>query len=225
MSEPDPEEDRSGDPVDRDRRRMVETQLKRRGIRDPRVLQAFAEVPRHRFVPASAAPFAYEDHPLSIGHGQTISQPYMVAIMTQELALQGGEKVLEVGTGSGYQAAILHALGARVFTVERLKSLSDATKALFAEMGIEDVRFRVGDGTLGWPEEAPFDRIIVTAGSPDVPPTLQDQLAEGGVLAIPVGELYWQQLTVLTRRGDGFEKRTVCPCVFVKLRGKEGWPE
>ncbi|MHC5036720.1 MAG: protein-L-isoaspartate(D-aspartate) O-methyltransferase [Planctomycetota bacterium] len=207
------------------RRRMVETQLRPRGIRSPAVLAAFEKVPRHRFVPPSAEVYAYDDHPLAIGQSQTISQPYMVALMTQELGLAGGEKVLEVGTGSGYQAAILAEMNARVYSIERIPVLSETAGRILADLGYTQVQLRVGDGSLGWPEEVPFDRIIVTAASPRVPETLKGQLADGGILTIPVGEMYWQNLLVLHRKGGDFTERSVCPCVFVQLKGKEGWPE
>ncbi len=219
----EPEEEAEGAAA-RLRREMVDRQLRPRGIRDPRVLEAFLEVPRHRFVPASMAPYAYEDHPLSIGQGQTISQPYIVALMTRELQVRGGEKVLEVGTGSGYQAAILAHMGAEVFGVERLPALAERARTLLRELGYDGVRLDVGDGTLGLPREAPFDRIIVTAAAPEIPPSLKDQLADGGLLVIPVGESFSQVLLVIRREGDRFHTRNAGGVVFVKLKGKEGWP-
>jgi len=207
------------------REAMVEQQLRGRGIRDGRVLQAFRDVPRHLFVPSDRLAEAYEDHPLDIGRGQTISQPFMVALMTEVLSLRGGERVLEVGTGSGYQAAILAKLCATVYTVERLAELSERAQALLGRMGLGNVRFRVGDGTLGWPEEAPFDRIIVTAGGPDVPASLKAQLAEGGRLVMPVGDRYGQDLVALERHGESFKQESHGGCVFVRLIGREGWPE
>ena len=210
---------------DRERREMVEQQLRRRGIRDERVLQAFFTVPRHRFLPPAAADQAYEDHPVSIGHGQTISQPYMVAWMTQELGLAGTERVLEVGTGSGYQTALLARLAAQVHTVERIAELSAAAAELLRALGLANVRFRVGDGTLGWPEAAPFDRILVTAGAPKVPPSLLQQLAEGGRLAMPVGGRGGQEFTVIEKRGGKEHRRRLGGCIFVPLIGQEGWPE
>ncbi|MCU0724028.1 MAG: protein-L-isoaspartate(D-aspartate) O-methyltransferase, partial [Planctomycetes bacterium] len=190
-----------------DRASMVERQLRARDIRDERVLAAFAKVPRERFVPPDQVAWAYADHPLQIGLGQTISQPYMVALMTQELRIGGEEKVLEVGTGSGYQAAILAELGARVFSVERIPELSEAAGRVLGGLGYGGVRLLVGDGTQGWPGEAPFDRIVVTAGSPSVPESLKAQLAEGGILAIPVGGDGWQDLRILARRGGRFDER------------------
>ncbi len=204
---------------------MVEQQLRGRGIRDARVLQAFLDVPRHLFVPRDRLAEAYEDHPLDIGRGQTISQPFMVALMTEALELRGSERVLEVGTGSGYQAAILAELCGVVYTIERLADLSERAQALLGRMGLANVRFRVGDGTLGWPEEAPFDRIIVTAGGPDVPASLEAQLAEGGRLVIPVGDRYGQDLVAVERHGERFERESHGGCVFVRLIGQEGWPE
>lgn len=214
----------SDDPLTLDARlRMVDEHLAARGIRDARVLDAFRRVPRHLFVPKEHRAQAYEDHPVDIGAEQTISQPYMVATMTEALALQGGEKVLEVGTGSGYQTAILLALGARVFTIERLPELSARASETLAEAGFPGARFRVGDGTLGWPEESPFDRVIVTAGAPAMPLSLVQQLAEGGMMAVPVGEAKEQELLLVSRQ-DGFvKKKRVCGCVFVKLVGAEGW--
>jgi len=204
---------------------MVERQLRARGIRDPRVLQAFRDVPRHLFVPRERAAEAYEDYPIDIGRGQTISQPYMVALMTELLGLQGGERVLEVGTGSGYQAAILAKLCAAVYTVERLPDLSRRAQALLEQLGLARVHCRVGDGTLGWPEEAPFDRIIVTAAGPSVPASLEAQLAEGGRLVMPTGGRGTQELVVVERRGGALRRETHGGCVFVRLIGREGWPD
>jgi len=205
------------------RRQMVERQLRSRDIRDERVLAAFMDVPRHKFVSSSELDSAYDDRPLSIGEGQTISQPYMVALMTQYLELKGDERTLEIGTGSGYQAAILSRLCREVFTVERIAKLSERAAEILAELGYDNIHFKVGDGTLGWPEEAPFDRIIITAGAPRIPPSLAEQLAEGGILVAPVGGEYAQDLVVATKREGKLEERTVCGCVFVRLIGKEGW--
>lgn len=210
---------------DDERRDLVDTQLRRRGIHDERVLQAFLAIPRHRFLPPAYADQAYEDHPVSIGHGQTISQPYMVAWMTQELALAGGERVLEIGTGSGYQTALLARLAAQVYTVERIAELSTAARELLGELGVANVHFHVGDGTLGWAEEAPFDRILVTAGAPKIPPSLLEQLAEGGRLAMPVGGRGGQEFILVEKRGGKEHRRHLGGCVFVPLVGKEGWPE
>ena len=204
---------------------MVEGQLRSRGLRDERLLAAFARVPRHRFIPGRSAILAYDDHPVAIGHGQTISQPYMVAWMTDELGLTGAERVLEIGTGSGYQTAILAELAARVYTVERIAELSDGAARLLGELGYANIEFRVGDGTVGWSEEGPFDRIMVTAGAPTIPPTLLDQLAEGGRLAMPVGGRGGQDLTVVERRGGKLRRQSRGGCIFVPLIGKEGWPE
>ncbi len=206
------------------RKRMVEN-LRHMGITEERVLQAMSRVPRHRFVPAGESSRAYEDDPLSIGHGQTISQPYMVALMTQCLSLTGAEKILEVGTGSGYQTAILAELAAAVYTIERVEALSLQTQARLAEMGYSNLHFRVGDGTLGWPEEAPFDAVLVTAGAPYPARPWKEQLADGGRLVAPVGPRLSQMLMVYTRRGETFEERPVCGCVFVPLLGEFGWKE
>ena len=171
----------------------------RRGIRDPRVLSAFRDIPRHLFVPRERTDEAHDDRPLDIGQGQTISQPYMVALMTEVLRLSGGERVLEIGTGSGYQTAILSKLCAAVYTVERLGGLSRRAQEVLGTLGLANVHFRVGDGTLGWPDEAPFGRIMVTAGAPEVPPSLEAQLAEGGRLVMPVGGRGGQDLVVVDR--------------------------
>jgi protein-L-isoaspartate(D-aspartate) O-methyltransferase len=204
---------------------MVDRQLRPRGISDESVLRAFMDVPRHLFVPDFQAEYAYGDYPLSIGFDQTISQPYMVAIMSQELRIRGGEKVLEIGTGSGFQSAVLARMGARVFTVERIAQLSERAGEAFKTLGFGSIVRKVGDGTLGWPGQAPFDRIIVTAGAPAVPEALKSQLAEGGILVIPVGSEYWQTLEIVERTPSGFETRSGTSCVFVRLKGKEGWPE
>jgi len=207
------------------REEMVARQLAPRRIRDERVLAAFREVPRHLFAAGAGLREAYADHPLPIGEGQTISQPYMVALMTQCLELTGEEKVLEIGTGSGYQAAILARLAAEVYTVERVPALAERTGELFRGLGYDNISIRVGDGTLGWPEFAPYDAIIVTAGSPGVPPPLVKQLEEGGKLVIPAGSGYSQRLLVLERRGEKIIERDEGGCVFVPLIGEYGWKE
>jgi protein-L-isoaspartate(D-aspartate) O-methyltransferase len=204
---------------------MAREQLEARGIHDPRVLAAFRRVPRERFVPPDLAAEAYEDSALPIGHEQTISQPYMVALMTQSVGLQGGERVLEIGTGSGYQAAILSRLAATVFTVERHSALQEQARWVCRELGYENIRFRLVDGVTGWPEEASFPAIVVTAGAPRVPPVLLDQLADGGRMVIPVGSPEMQSLLVVTRRGDDFEHQEITGCRFVPLVGEDGWPE
>jgi protein-L-isoaspartate(D-aspartate) O-methyltransferase len=202
---------------------MVETQIRGRGVLDPRVLAAMAKVPRHRFIPRHLWEQAYSDYPLPIGEEQTISQPYIVALMTEALELAGPEKVLELGTGSGYQAAVLGELAAQVFTIERLPSLARAAEQILASLGYSNVHVIVADGTLGWPGQAPFDAILVTAGSPQVPPPLVDQLAMGGRLVIPVGDRYSQTLTRVRRTPDGLKHEYLGGCRFVKLIGRHGW--
>lgn len=211
--------------AERLREEMVLGQLMPRGIRDLRVLAVFREVARHLFAPGTGLREAYGDFPLPIGEGQTISQPYMVALMTQSLKLTGREKVLEIGTGSGYQAAILSRLADRVYTVERVAPLAERTGELFERLGYDNISIRIGDGTLGWPEFAPYDAIIVTAGSPSVPSPLVEQLAEGGRLVIPAGSGYSQRLLVLERRGEKIIQRDEGGCVFVPLIGEYGWRE
>ena len=213
------------DDFERLRREMVHFQLERRGVRSRRVLEAMRKVPRHRFVPDAAVREAYTDRPLPIGEGQTISQPYMVAIMTELLELGGAEKVLEVGTGSGYQLAILAELAGEVCSIERHEGLSAAARERMQLLGYRNVKLKVGDGTGGWPEEAPFDGIMVTAGAPDVPAPLVDQLGEGGRLVIPVGEERHQDLFRVTRERGKVKKESFAGCVFVPLVGKYGWKE
>jgi protein-L-isoaspartate(D-aspartate) O-methyltransferase len=205
------------------REEMVRKDIAARGVTDARVLEAMRRVPRERFVWEVDRPEACADHPVRIGDGQTISQPYIVALMTQELALKGAESVLEIGTGSGYQTAILAELAREVYTVERFRSLSERAGEVLSGLGYANVRLRVGDGTLGWPEAAPFDRVIVTAGAPRMPEALRDQLADGGRLVVPVGGEGYQNLMLVTRDGDDFAERVVCGCSFVKLVGAEGW--
>lgn len=211
--------------VNYDQRRwdMVETQLVARGVKDLRVLDAMRKIPRHQFVDQALQERAYEDHPLPIGEGQTISQPYMVAVMTEALSLKGKERVLEVGTGSGYQTAILAELSARVFSVERFPSLARQARSVLDQLGYSNVAIHVGDGSLGWSEFAPYDRILVTAGAPEIPKTLPDQLAEGGILAIPIGSEYSQVLTIVEKVKGKIRSRPVLNCVFVPLVGKYGW--
>lgn len=214
---------RDRDPYEVARRRMVDEQLVARGIKDSKVLAAMGKVPRHLFVSPGMENQAYLDRPLQIGFSQTISQPLMVAMMSEELHLAGSDRVLEIGTGSGYQAAILAELAREVFTVERLTDLSIRARKVLYRLRYKNVKLRIGDGTTGWPEEAPYDGIIVTAGAPYVPEALRQQLADGGRLVIPVGGEDIQTLEVITRRGNDFEKFVSTSCRFVKLVGKEGW--
>ena len=214
-----------GDPHEAERLSMVKVQLESRGIKDLRVLEAFRRVGRDRFVVSGDVDQAYDDHPLSIGHGQTISQPYMVALMTQCLELVGSEKVLEIGTGSGYQTAILCELAKVVYSIERIEPLSERAAITLQYLGYSNFHLRVADGTLGWKEEAPFDRIIVTAAAPDIPKSLQGQLADEGILVIPVGPVGMQTLMVMRKHAGETESESVCECVFVRLIGEEGYQD
>ncbi|MBI4709568.1 MAG: protein-L-isoaspartate(D-aspartate) O-methyltransferase [Nitrospirae bacterium] len=204
---------------------MVETQLKTRGIKDKRVLNAMGTVERHLFVSELLKNHAYDDSALSIGEGQTISQPYMVAVMTELLELKGDEKVLEVGTGSGYQSAILSILCAEVFTIERIVLLAEKAEERFKKLGYKNIHVVKSDGTLGLPEQAPFDGIIVTAAAPEIPDTYVSQLKTGGRLVIPVGGRYSQILYQVKKTGSGIKTSMFTPCVFVPLIGKHGWTE
>ena len=203
------------------RRRMVDQQLRGRDITDERVLQAMGRIPRHLFVEPSLERMAYDDRPLPIGSGQTISQPYIVALMTQLLQVQPRDRVLEVGTGSGYQAAVLAELAAEVFSVEIIGSLAEAARTRLETLGYRNVRVRHGDGYEGWREAAPFDAIMVTAGAPKVPPPLIEQLREGGRMAIPIGGSRATQDLILGEKRDGkLQSRSVAPVLFVPLTGK-----
>jgi protein-L-isoaspartate(D-aspartate) O-methyltransferase len=202
------------------RRRMVEEQIRARGVTDPAVLAAVQAVPRHLFVPEAERDEAYADRPLPIGAGQTISQPYIVALMTSLLNLRPGARVLEVGTGSGYQAAVLSKVAAEVYSIEILRPLGERARGTLAALGCRNVHLRIGDGYKGWPEAAPFDGIVVTAAPPHIPEPLLRQLKVGGRLVIPVGEAY-QDLIVLTRRADGgFDRTSVLPVRFVPMTGE-----
>ncbi len=205
------------------RARMVEEQLIPRGIKDSKTLDAFKKVPRHEFVAEEFWESAYNDYPLPIGDGQTISQPYMVALMTELLCLKGGEKILEIGTGSGYQMAILLEIAGQIYSVERFRSLADAATKTLKRLGYKNFVVKVGDGTLGWEEHAPYDGIVVTAGAPGIPESLLRQLKETGRLVIPIGGSFGQILTVVEKRGVSIATREICGCVFVPLVGKEGW--
>ena len=203
---------------------MVEIQIQRRGVNDPRVLRAMRTVPRHRFVPKPLWDQAYNDYPLPIGEDQTISQPYIVAMMTEALELVGTEKVLEIGAGSGYQAAILAELAKEVYTIERLPFLARGAEQVLKSLGYQNVHVVEADGTLGWPPQAPYDAILVTAGAPQVPPPLVEQLALGGRLVIPVGDRYSQNLTRIRRTPQGdLKTEYLGGCRFVKLIGEHGW--
>ncbi len=202
---------------------MVEQQLAARGISDGRVLDAMGRVPRHLFVEEALRDQAYRDHPLPIGEGQTISQPFIVARMTELLRLTGKEKVLEIGTGSGYQAAVLGELAARVCTVERIPRLAARARQTLEALGYSNVWVRTANGTFGWPDEAPFDRILVAAGGPAVPPPLFEQLAEGGRMVMPVGEVDSQRLQVIEKIRGEMRVTDDSGCVFVKLVGKYAW--
>ena len=205
------------------RARMVADQLLRRGIRDSRVLEAMRSVPRHAFVPKARLKAAYDDRPLDIGHGQTISQPYMVALMTELLELEPADRVLEIGTGSGYQTAVLCALASHVDSIERIAALAAAARARLPELGITNATIITGDGTVSSPSPTPYDAILVTAGAPHIPMALREQLREGGRLVCPVGPRDVQELVVVTREGAAFRERRDIRCVFVPLIGRDGW--
>jgi protein-L-isoaspartate(D-aspartate) O-methyltransferase len=213
------------DPFIEERRQMVEVQLRGRGIRDERVLEAMGRVPRHLFVPRAARAKAYEDKPLPIDCGQTISQPYMVAIMTELLELRPTDRVLELGTGSGYQAAILTELASTVLTIERHGPLAESARARLSALGHDNVQVECGDGSLGYSLDAPYDGIIVTAGAPDIPGALVAQLAPRGRLVCPVGSREAQTLVQITRRGEGTVEKKGTACMFVPLIGERGWAE
>lgn len=210
---------------EKEREHMVESQLASRGIRDKRVLDAMRQVPRHLFIPEDMRGLAYCDGPLPIGHGQTISQPYIVALMTELLELTGQEKVLEIGTGSGYQAAILSRLVHQVYSIERHDVLAQQAEKVLAQLGYDNVVVRVGDGTLGWPEHSPYEAIIVTAAAPDVPQPLVDQLADGGRLVAPVGSRWSQALVKVKRQGDLLVRERLTAVAFVPLVGEHSWRE
>ncbi len=205
------------------RTEMVDTQLRARGIRDERVLRAFETVPRHLFVPEHLQSEAYNDNALPIGHGQTISQPYMVALMLSLLELDGHERVLEVGAGSGYQAALLGMLAKEVYTVERLEPLAELSRSSLEEMSVDNVHVVLENGSVGLPDRAPFDAIIVAAGAPDVPDALVQQLADPGVLLIPTGPLSSQSLLRVVKRAGEVRREKVTDCAFVPLKGQQGW--
>jgi len=210
---------------EKERSRMVDEQIAFRGVTDPRVLAVMGKVPRHEFMPEALRTQAYGDHAMPIGEGQTISQPYIVALMTELLELKGDERVLEIGTGSGYQAAVLAELCQKVFTIERVKTLADKARATLDRLGYKNVVMKVYDGTYGWKDMSPFDAIIVTAAAPDVPDTLVEQLKDGGRLVIPVGERYTQVLLKVIKSPSGVVTKTSIPCVFVPLIGAKGWKE
>ncbi len=205
------------------RRRMVDAQLLARDIHDVRVLAAMSSVPRHLFVPPDDLPWAYSDGPLPIGNGQTISQPYIVALMTELLELEPNERVLEIGTGSGYQAAVLGELAAEVHTVEVIPELASQAEITLGTLGYTHVHVHTGDGSGGWPEAAPYHKILVAAAAPQVPQALLDQLVEGGRLVIPVGSRSIQQLEVWRRSGQEFNRENSLEVCFVPLRGQFGW--
>jgi protein-L-isoaspartate(D-aspartate) O-methyltransferase len=207
------------------RQRMVDTQIAARRVSDLRVLAAMRQVPRHRFIPSHLWDQAYNDYPLPIGEDQTISQPYIVALMTEIMEIKETDKVLEVGTGSGYQAAILAELAAQVFTIDRVATLLLRAEEILKSLGYTNIKTKVGDGTLGWPEEMPFDAIIVTAGAPQVPRPLTEQLALGGRLVIPVGDQWSQTLTCVRKTTEGLKFEYHGGCRFVRLIGEHGWQE
>ena len=205
------------------KKELVEKLKRECYLSTPKIIRAFMDVPREEFMAPDSREYAHLDKPFLIGNGQTISAPHMVAMMTELLELKGNEKVLEIGTGSGYQAAILAELAKQVFTIERVRELMvNAQKSLFG-LGYKNIKFRVGDGTLGWPEEAPFDGIIVTAGAPIVPHSLVNQLKDGGKLVIPVGDQEIQKLLLIEKEGEKISEKYVTHCRFVKLIGEEGW--
>ena len=207
------------------RERMVQNQLIARGISDQRVLEAMGKIPRHLFVEEALRAEAYNDHPLPIGHKQTISQPYIVALMTEALRLTGEEKTLEIGTGSGYQAAILAELSNKVYTIERVRALMILARKILDELGYTNILFKAFDGTIGWKEYEPYDAIIVTAGTPSIPQPLVEQLAQGGRLIIPVGNRFSQELIKVTKRNGNLVEENLGGCRFVDLVGEYGWKD
>ena len=204
-------------------RRQLVDELRKKGISDERVLDAFAKVPRHAFVDGAMQQDSYKDNALPIGGGQTISQPYIVALMTQALKLGKDDKILEIGTGSGFQAAILAQFSRRVYTVERNHELAEKSRKLLRELGFQNIMFKVGDGSTGWIANAPYDRIIVTAGGKDMPQALVNQLADGGRMIIPLGDRTVQKLLVIDKKGTELVRSEIGDVVFVPLIGKEGW--
>jgi protein-L-isoaspartate(D-aspartate) O-methyltransferase len=204
---------------------MVDEQIVGRGVKDERVLAVMRKIPRHEFLPEGIRGMAYNDSALPIGEGQTMSQPYMVALMTEFLGLKGTERVLEIGTGSGYQAAVLAELCQKVYSVERIKTVADKARATLDRLGYKSVAIKIYDGTYGWKEMAPYDAIVVTAGSPDIPAPLVEQLKEGGRMVIPVGDRYGQQLVTVVKTAEGTITERSIPCVFVPLIGNHGWKE
>jgi len=209
---------------DDQRSRMVESQLVARGLKDERLLAAFRKVPRHLFIPPEFQIEAYADHPLPIGTGQTISQPYIVALMTDALRLQGHERVLEIGGGSGYQTAILAEMALEVFSVERLPELLSTARKRLSALGYTNIHSTMGNGSLGWPEHAPYDAILVSAAAPEVPDPLLAQLGETGRMILPIGSADTQMLIQVERRDGAVHRRELASCVFVPLVGQHGWP-
>jgi protein-L-isoaspartate(D-aspartate) O-methyltransferase len=207
------------------REKMMKNQIISRGITDPGVLEAMGKIQRHLFVEEALIGEAYNDHPLPVGYKQTISQPYIVALMTEALEVTGKEKTLEIGTGSGYQTAILAELSKTVYTIERIERLLEKSKMLLESLGYTNIFFKAFDGTLGWDEFAPYDAIIVTAGAPKIPQPLMDQMAEGGKLVIPIGNRYGQDLIKVTRTKNAFKEKNLGGCRFVDLIGAHGWEE
>jgi protein-L-isoaspartate(D-aspartate) O-methyltransferase len=208
---------------ERSRERMVETQIVSRGVRDERIIEAMKKVPRHLFVEEALQSQAYGDFPLPIGEKQTISQPYIVALMTEALSLKSDEKVLEIGTGSGYQTAIIAEVVYKVYSIERIASLAREAKKRLESLGYYNVMIKINDGTEGWEEESPFDAIIVTAGAPNIPEPLLNQLKIGGRMVIPIGDKFSQSLILVIKNEGGMERRDLGGCRFVKLIGKHGW--
>ncbi len=211
------------DVLSRLRSHMVESQIMKRGIRDTRLLEAMRTIPRHLFIPLHQRNRAYDDCPLPIGFNQTISQPYIGALMTQHIELTGSEKVLELGTGSGYQAAILCELAERVITIERIPKLAERAEAALSDLGYRNVQIIVGDGTVGYPDEAPYDRVLITAATPNIPQPVVEQLSEGGIVIAPVGKQFEQELLKGVKRAGGLDKSFLGGCRFVKLVGKYGF--
>lgn len=204
---------------------MVKEQIMARGIKDDLVIRAMSRIPRHLFISIQYSDSAYRDHPLPIGEGQTMSQPYIVALMTEYLDLNDQKAVLEIGTGSGYQTAILAELSKEVYSVERIASLAEKAKKTLNKLNYKNIEIKVGDGSLGWREYAPYDAIMVTAAAPQVPPALIEQLNENGRLVIPVGESFTQTLTLIQKKEKNIIYTDICGCVFVPLVGQQGWPD